>query len=84
MINMVQPKARYMRRLDADRYLSVSIWAGRTHPEDEIIRVQIRKRNQQDWQTESDLSIYRTAGGVYTELKPREQSPSQAPSAAPR
>lgn len=71
-----------MRRLDADRYLSVSIWPGRTHPEDEIIRVQIRKRGPEDWQTESDISIYRTAGGVYSEMKPRNQPPSQPPSAA--
>ncbi len=68
---MESPKARFSKRVGEGEYLTFTVWRGKAHPEDEIIRVQLRKRQGDQWSTEYEMSVYRTSNGTYTELRPR-------------
>jgi len=65
------PKARFSKKVADNDFLSVSIWKGKTHPEDEILRIQLRRREGDQWRTEYEINLYRTKDGQYSELKPR-------------
>jgi hypothetical protein len=62
-----QPKFRLSKRLESGDFLAMSVWPGKSNPEDEVINVQIR-RFQQDWKTIARLAVYRTKSGTYSEL----------------
>jgi hypothetical protein len=62
-----QPKFRLSKRLESGDFLALSVWPGKSNPEDEVINVQIR-RFQEDWKTVARLAVYRTKAGVYSEL----------------
>lgn len=68
---MESPKARFSKRVGQGEYLTFTVWRGKTHPEDEIIRVQLRKLESGQWTTEYEMSVYRAANGTYSELRPR-------------
>lgn len=66
-----QPKARFSKRVGEGEYLTFTVWRGKAHPEDEVIRVQLRKLEGDQWRTEYEMSIYRSSDGTYSELRPR-------------
>ncbi len=65
------PKAKFTKKVSDKDFLNVSIWKGKTHPEDEILRIQLRRLEEGQWKTEYEISLYRTQDGQYSELKPR-------------
>jgi hypothetical protein len=62
------PKARFSKKVADNDFLSVSIWKGKTHPEDEILRIQLRRKEGDQWKTEYEMSLYRTRDGLYSVL----------------
>lgn len=66
-----QPKARFYTRLSERDYLGISVWPGKTDPEAEVIVVQLRRRDGDDWETVGRLAVYRTSDGTYSKLPER-------------
>jgi len=66
-----QPKARFYTRLSERDYLGISVWPGKTDPEAEVIVVQLRRRDGDDWETVGRLAVYRTSDGAYSKLPER-------------
>lgn len=66
-----QPKARFYTRLSERDYLGISVWSGKTDPEAEVIVVQLRRRDGDDWETVGRLAVYRTSDGTYSKLPER-------------
>ena len=69
-----QPKARFYNRVGENDFLGLTVWRGKTDPEAEVIVVQIRRRNGDNWETVGRLAVYRTPDGVYSKLPERESS----------
>ena len=67
-----QPKARYYTRLNERDYLGITVWLGKTDPEAEVIVVQLRRRNGDNWETVGRLAVYRTPNGTYSKLPERK------------
>jgi len=66
-----QPKARFHARLDERDFLGLTVWPGKTDPAAEIIVVQIRRREGDDWKTIGRLAVYRSPDGIYSKLPER-------------
>ncbi|MCL4344004.1 MAG: hypothetical protein JRN10_01990 [Nitrososphaerota archaeon] len=71
------PKAKFSKKVAENDFLSISVWKGKTHPEDEIIRIQLRRWDGVQWKTEYEMSLYRTQSGQYAELKPRTNTKTE-------
>ncbi len=65
------PKAGFRNRLDNGDFLSLTVWAGKSDPNAEVITVQIRRLNGDVWETVGRLAAYRTADGNYSQLPER-------------
>jgi len=65
------PKAGFRSRLDNGDFLSLTVWAGKSDPNAEVITVQIRRLNGDVWETVGRLAAYRTADGNYSQLPER-------------
>ena len=63
-----QPKARFYTRLSEQDYLGISVWPGKADPTAEVIVVQLRRRDGDDWETVGRLAAYRTSDGAYSKL----------------
>ena len=71
---MGAPKAKFSKKVTDSDYLLVSVWNGKKHPEDEIIRIEVSKKlDETTWKPEFGISLYRTKEGKYLELKPRPE-----------
>ena len=66
-----QAKARYYTRLNERDYLGITVWPGKTDPEAEVIVVQLRRRDGDNWETVGRLAVYRTSDGAYSKLPER-------------
>lgn len=68
-----QPKARFYTRLSERnaRAGGISVWPGKTDPTAEVIVVQLRRRDGDDWETVGRLAVYRTSDGAYSQLPER-------------
>ena len=67
-----QPKARYYTRLNERDFLGVNVWPGKTDPTAEVIVVQLRRRDGENWETVGQLAVYRTSDGTYSKLPERK------------
>jgi len=67
-----QPKARFYTRLNERDYLGISVWPGKTDPAAEVIVLQLRRRDGDDWITVGRLAVYRTSDGAYSKLPERQ------------
>jgi len=67
-----QPKARFYTRVNEQDYLGITVWRGKTDPTAEVIAVQIRRRNGDEWETVGRLAVYRTSDGTYSKLPERK------------
>lgn len=70
-----QPKARFYTRLSEQDYLGITIWPGKSDPTAEIIVVQLRRRDGDNWKTVGRLAVYRLSNGTYSKLPEREHPP---------
>ena len=70
-----QPKARFYTRLNEQDYLGITVWHGKTDPEAEVIVVQLRRRDGDNWKTVGRLAVYRLSNGTYSKLPERERPP---------
>jgi hypothetical protein len=66
-----QPKARFYTRVSEQDYLGITVWPGKTNPEDEVIVVQLRRRDGDNWETVGRLAVYRVSNGTYSKLPER-------------
>ena len=67
-----QPKGRFYTRLNDQDFLGLTIWPGRTDPSAEVIVVQLRRREGDNWETIGRLAVYRTSDGNYSKLPERQ------------
>jgi hypothetical protein len=65
------PKVSFRNRLDNGDFLSLTVWAGKSDPNAEVLTVQIRRLNGDIWETVGRLAAYRTADGNYSQLPER-------------
>ena len=73
MASSSQPKGRFYTRLNEQDYLGVTIWPGKTDPAAEVVVVQLRRRDGDNWETVGRLAVYRTSDGTYSKLPERQQ-----------
>ena len=71
-MNSSQPKARFYTRVNENDYLGLTIWLGKTVPSAEVIVVQLRHREGDNWETLGRLAVYRTQDGSYSLLPERQ------------
>ena len=71
----VYPKARFSNRLSNGDYLSLTVWPGKKDPVAEVLTIQIRRLNNDNWETVGRLAIYRTSNGDYSQLPERQSQP---------
>ena len=71
-----QALARFSTRLDEQDYLNVTIWPGKSDPNADVIVVEIRHREGDEWETVGRLAVYRSSDGRYVEL-PERRPPSR-------
>lgn len=50
----------------------MTVWRAKSDPEAEVIAVEIRRREGDDWKTMGRLAVYRTADGNYSQLPERK------------
>lgn len=67
-----QPKARFYTRLNEQDYLGITVWPGKTDPNAEVIVVQLRRKDGDNWETVGRLAVYRTSEGTYSKLPERK------------
>ena len=68
-----QPKARFHKRINEKDYLGLTVWHGKADPSAEVITLQLRRNDGENWETVARLAVYRSPDGKYTELPERQQ-----------
>ncbi len=71
MASTSQPKGRFYTRLNEQDYLGVTIWPGKSDPAAEVVVVQLRRRDGDNWETVGRLAVYRASDGTYSKLPER-------------
>jgi hypothetical protein len=66
-----EPKGRFYTRISERDYLGISVWPGKTDPEAEVIVLQLRRRDGDNWETVGRLAVYRSPNGEYSKLPER-------------
>jgi hypothetical protein len=66
-----QPKGRFYTRVNEQDFLGITIWPGKKYPTAEVIVVQLRRRDGDNWETVGRLAVYRTTDGMYSKLPER-------------
>ena len=64
------PKFSFSKKLGGGEFLNVAVWPGRPNPDEEVVRIQLR-RFDGDWKTLGRVAFYRTKDGTYSELPER-------------
>ena len=70
-MSLSQPKARFYTRVNENDYLGLTVWLGKTDPSSEVIVVQLRHSEGDNWETVGRLAVYRTQDGLYSQLPER-------------
>jgi len=68
-----QPKARFYTRINEQDYLGLTIWPGKADPLAEVVTIQLRRRDGENWETVARLAVYRAPDGSYTKLPERQE-----------
>ena len=66
-----QPKARFYTRINEQDYLGVTVWPGKSDPAAEVITLQLRRKDGENWETVGRLAVYRSSDGTYSKLPER-------------
>ncbi|NIO36458.1 hypothetical protein GTO27_02015 [Candidatus Bathyarchaeota archaeon] len=72
MSSTSKPKGRFYTRINERDFLGLTVWPGKTDPEAEVIVVQIRRRDGDNWETVGRLAVYRSSDGMYSKLPDRK------------
>jgi hypothetical protein len=67
-----QPKARFYTRINEQDYLGVTVWPGKSDPAAEVITLQLRRNDGENWETIGRLAVYRSSDGTYKKLPERQ------------
>ena len=67
---------RFSKRLNEQDFLNVTVWPGKSDPNADVIVVEIRHREGDEWETVGRLAVYRSSDGRYVEL-PERPPPSR-------
>lgn len=67
-----QPKARFYTRINEQDYLGITVWPGKSDPEAEVITLQLRRNEGENWETVGRLAVYRSSDGTYSKLPERQ------------
>jgi hypothetical protein len=67
-----QPKAKFYTRINETDYLNIAVWSGKADPISEVITVQLRRNEGENWETVARLAVYRSPDGNYTQLRERQ------------
>jgi len=67
-----QPKARFYTRINEQDYLGLTVWPGKADPSAEVITIQLRRNDGENWETVARLAVYRTPDGTYSKLPERQ------------
>ena len=68
-----QPKAGFHIRINEQDYLDLAVWPGKSDPSAEVITVQLRRNDGNNWETVGRLPVYRTSDGTYSKLPERQE-----------
>jgi len=68
-----QPKARFYTRINEQDYLGLTVWPGKADPSAEVITIQLRRRDGENWETVGRLAVYRSPDGSYSKLPERKE-----------
>ena len=68
-----QPKARFYTRINEKDYLGVTVWPGKSDPSAEVITLQLRRNEGDNWETIGRLAVYRSPDGSYSKLPDRKE-----------
>ncbi len=68
-----QPKARFFTRINEQDYLGVTVWPGKSDPSAEVITLQLRRNDGENWETIGQLAVYRAPDGSYSKLPERKE-----------
>jgi hypothetical protein len=71
--NLVQIYHLYINSNNNQDYLGVTIWPGKTDPSAEVITLQLRRNEGDNWETIGRLAVYRAPDGSYSKLPERQQ-----------
>lgn len=71
MSSTSQVRARFYTRVNENDFLGLTVWPGKSDPEAEVIVVQIRRREEDTWETVGRLAVYRSSNGTYSKLPER-------------
>lgn len=66
-----QPKARFYTRINEKDYLGITVWPGKSDPAAEVITLQLRRNEGENWETVGRLAVYRSSDGTYKKLPER-------------
>ncbi len=72
-MSTAQPKGRFYTRINESDYLGLTIWSGKSDPDAEVLVVQLRHRDGDNWETVGRLAVYRTPEGTFIELPERPE-----------
>jgi hypothetical protein len=67
-----QPKARFYTCINETDYLGITVWAGKSDPSAEVITLQLRRNEGENWETVARLAVSRSPDGTYTQLRERQ------------
>ena len=67
-----QPKARFYTRINEQDYLGITVWPGKSDPTAEVITLQLRRNDGENWETVGRLAVYRSPDGTYSKLPERQ------------
>jgi len=69
------PKASYRVRLPDGDFLTFASFETKKDPNAEVITVQLRRLEGDDWKTVEQITVYRAADGTYSRLRGRIEKP---------
>lgn len=67
-----QPKVKFYTRISEQDYLNLAVWPGKADPSAEVITIQLRRNEGENWETIGRLAVYRSPDGTYTQLRERQ------------
>jgi len=65
------PKFKFSNRLPNGDYLTLAVWSGKKDSTAEVLTIQLRHMEDDDWITAGRLAVYRTNDGIYSKLPER-------------
>ena len=68
-----QPKARFYTRINEQDYLGLTVWPGKADPSAEVVTIQLRRRDGENWETIGRLAVYKTPDGSYSKFPERKE-----------